>query len=34
MEGTGEAPTLNNKKDYDSAFFQFAQNIMAVLSKN
>ena len=30
MEGTGEAPTLNNKKDYDSDFFQFARNIMAL----
>ena len=30
MEGTGEAPTLNNKKDYDSDFFEFAQNIMAL----
>ena len=30
MEGTGEVPTLNNKKDYDSNFFQFAQNIMAL----
>ena len=30
MEGTGEAPTLNNKKDYDSDFFKFTQNIMAL----
>ena len=30
MEGTGEAPTLNNKKDYDSAFFKFAQTVLAL----
>ena len=30
MEGTGEAPTLNNKKDYDSAFFKFAQRVLAL----
>ena len=29
MAGTGEAPTLNHKDDYDSKFFRFAQNIMA-----
>ena len=30
MAGTGEAPTLNNKKDYDSAFFKFAQRVLAL----
>lgn len=30
MEGTGEAPTLNNKNDYDSAFFKFAQRVLAL----
>ena len=30
MAGTGEAPTLNNKKNYDSAFFKFAQRVLAL----
>ena len=30
MVGFDEAPTLNNKKNYDSDFFKFAQNIMAL----
>ena len=30
MEGFGQAPTLNNKKDRDSKFFNFAMQVMAL----
>lgn|GEM_PF-1259670 len=30
MEGFGEEPTLNNKKDPDSAFFNFAFQVMTL----
>jgi hypothetical protein len=30
MEGFGEVPTLNNKKDLDSPFFDFAMRVMAL----
>lgn len=30
MVGFDEAPTLNHKTDYDSDFFKFAQNILAL----
>jgi hypothetical protein len=30
MVGTGKEPTLNHKTGYDSDFFKFAQNIMAL----
>lgn len=30
MEGSGQAPTLNNKKDPDTPFFNFAMQVMAL----
>ena len=30
MEGFGQAPTLNNKKDPDTPFFNFAMQVMAL----